>query len=334
MKTYGIGIVGLGYWGPNLLRNFHATEGANVLYGCDLDEKRIAKLQAAFPAVTYTADYSQLLQDPAVDLIVVATRTAGHFPLAKQALEAGKHVFIEKPMTATVAEATELNKLAEEKGLHIFVDHTFAFAPAVEKMVEQAQSGALGDLLYFESTRINLGIIQQDTNVLWDLAVHDLSILSRLRRLDDVVSLHAHGSKHFGEHIEIGHLHLTFADGFAAHIHVSWLSPVKIRHTFLGGTKAMVTYDDTEPSEKVRVYDKGVEHAGTEADPFFPKYRSGDVLIPALDTTETLLRETRHVIACLCGDEQPYAGGSEGLQFVRILEKADESLRLQQPVTL
>jgi predicted dehydrogenase len=170
--------------------------------------------------------------------------------------------------------------------------------------------------------------------VLWDLAVHDLSILSRLRSLDGVVSLHAHGSKYFGEHIEIGHLHLDFADGFAAHIHVSWLSPVKIRHTFLGGTKAMITYNDTEPSEKIRIYNKGVEHAGAKTDPFFPMYRSGDVMIPALDNTETLLRETRHVIACLRGDAHPYAGGNEGLQFVRILEKADESLRLRQPVSL
>lgn len=328
----GIGVVGLGYWGPNLLRNYLNTPNCQVLFGCDLNEDLLQKQQRSYPSVTFTKHFTDVLQSKDVQLVVIATRTEAHYPLAKQALEAGKHVFIEKPMTSTLTQAQELNTLAAQQGLHIFVDHTFAFAPAIAQMVDYKNNGTLGDLLYFDSTRINLGIIQQDTNVLWDLAVHDLSILSRVKNLDDISTIYAQGSAHFGTQIEVGHLHVTFNDGFSAHIHVSWLSPVKIRHTMLAGTKAMLTYDDTEPSEKLRLYDKGIEHGGTPADPFFPTYREGNIIIPALDRKETLLRETENVIETLRNNAVPIVSGQEGRKIIQILERADESLESGQKV--
>lgn len=332
MNTVTAGIIGLGYWGPNLLRNFAAAEGCNIKYGCDLDDSNLEKQRARFPSVTYTKNADDLFNDPDVNLVIIATATSGHYPLAKQALEAGKHVFIEKPMTETSEQARELNAIAKENGLQIFVDHTFVFAPAVERITSMATSGELGELLYFDSSRINLGIIQKDTNVLWDLAVHDLSILSTFKDLDDITEISAHGDSHYGEHAEVGHLHLSFKDGFHAHIHVSWLAPVKIRHTILGGAKAMITYDDTEPSEKLRVYDKGVDNDDTKPDPFFPKYRSGDILIPALALKETLLTEAEHVIGCLQGNETARAPGEDGRKIVQVLEKADASLASRGPV--
>ncbi|MFA6523243.1 MAG: Gfo/Idh/MocA family oxidoreductase [Candidatus Peribacteraceae bacterium] len=322
-----IGIVGLGYWGPNLLRNFTAQAGCEVVWACDLAEKNLEKLRRHYPAITFTSTYEDLLKDPKLDLILVATPTSAHFPLAKKALEAGKHVFIEKPMTSTVAEAEELVALAKEKDRLIFVDHTFVFAPAVRKIADLAKDGSLGKLLYFDSVRINLGLIQKDINVLWDLAIHDLSILSTFLDLNDIETVCAHGSKHYGQTEEDVHLHLTTASGFATHVHVSWLSPVKVRRTMLGGSKAMVVYDDTEPSEKIRLYDSGVDHDTTKPDPFFPKYRAGDILIPALPNAETLAIEAKHVLACVEGKEQPVVSGARGLAMVRILEAGTQSLK-------
>jgi len=216
--------------------------------------------------------------------------------------------------------------LAASKGKLLFVDHTFLFAPAVEKMIDMAEGKKLGELLYFDSVRINLGLIQQDTTVLWDLAIHDLSILAGIKDLAKVTSVAAIGSAHFGKQIENAHIHLLFDDGFNAHIHVSWLSPVKVRRTTLAGTAAMLVYDDTEPSEKLRLYDSGVIHDATRPDPMLPTYRVGDILIPALDRKETLAREAEHVLACVQGTETPRSPGSQGLQMLRILEAAHASL--------
>lgn len=331
-----IGIVGLGYWGPNLLRNFAAT-GWNVRYGCDLSEKNLEKMRLQYPAITFTSDLDTLLNDPELTIIAIATPTKGHFPIAKAALEHGKHVLIEKPMTETVAEADELIALAQEKGLHIFVDHTFVYTGAVRKIKELVDTGDLGSLYYFDSTRINLGIIQKDVNVLWDLAIHDLSILGQICDLTTLSSLYAHGSKHYGQQEEIGHLHLSFANGFEAHIHVSWLSPVKLRQTIIGGTNKMVLFDDIQPSEKIRVYDTGVQQGAlgetAKADPFFPVYRSGDVLIPKLDNTEALRREADHIRAVLNGTEQPSVSGANARNVLQILEYANQSLRENHPLS-
>lgn len=327
MNPIRVGIIGLGYWGPNLLRNFAAQDDCEIVYGCDLKEGNLTKARKHYPAVTYTSNDQQVFDDPSIDLVIVATPTKTHFSLAKRALEAGKHVFIEKPMTSTVKESEELLALAKKRGRHIVVDHTFVFTPSVEKIVEFYREGVLGQLLYFDSVRINLGIIQKDANVLEDLAVHDLSILSAFTDLTEIVKISAFGSKFYGPQEEDAHLHLVYRSGFSAHIHVSWLSPVKIRQTILGGTKAMVTYHDTEPSEKLRLYDRGVDHDDTQPDPFFPKYRAGDVLIPALPLTEALGKEAEHVLRVIRGEEEPRASGQDGLNIVRILELANRSMR-------
>lgn len=327
MQPVRTALVGLGYWGPNLLRNFSAQPECAMAWACDLQEENIAKAKAHYPAPRYTTKLEEVLTDPEVELVLVATPPKSHFPIVKAALEAGKHIFVEKPIAASSAEADALVALAAEKGLLLMVDHTFVFAPSVEYIADLAARGGLGELLYFDSVRINLGIIQRDTNVLWDLAVHDLSILSAIRPLSDVQSVSATGSAHFGPQTELAHLHLTFSDAFTAHIHVSWLSPAKIRRTIVGGTQAMATYDDVEPSEKVRLYDRGVEHDVTRPDPMLPTYRTGNVLIPALPPKETLGLEAAHVLRCVRGTEKPRVPGEDGARMLRILETADESVK-------
>lgn len=321
------GIVGLGYFGPNVLRNFAAQDACEMVWACDLAEANRQKVQRTYPSIKTTSNYEDLLNDPALELILIATPTSSHFPLAAKALEAGKHVFIEKPMTGTPEEAATLNALAHQQKRMIFVDHTFVFAPAVRKMAELASSGSLGDLLYFESSRINLGLIQRDTNALFDLAIHDLSILHTIKNLRTLKTVSAHGSKHFGQQEEDVHVHLVFEDGMTAHIHVSWLSPVKVRRTILGGTKAMVEYDDVQPSEKLRVYDRGIDRDETKADPFFPKYRAGDIVIPALSNEETLSIEAHHVLQCIAGEAKPMVSGDDGSLVVQVLHRANESLK-------
>lgn len=334
MQPVVTALIGLGYWGPNLLRNFNAQASCFLKYGCDLLDANIAKAQSHYPGITFTKNIDDVLHDAAVELVLIATPTSTHFPLGKKALEAGKHIFLEKPMCGTSVEAEELIAIAKKMGRHIFVDHTFAFAPSVTKIHEYVQKKTIGELLYFDSTRINLGIIQTDTNVLWDLAIHDLTILGMIKDYKTVKEICAHGSAFYGKQAEVGHLHLTFTDGFMAHIHVSWLSPVKIRHTILSGTKAMVTYDDCEPSEKIRLYDKGVEKDIQKPNPLLPTYRSGDITIPAMTVKETLSLEADHVLRCVRGQEQPRVSGEDGLGILRILEKANLSMEKNAPVTL
>ncbi len=337
MNTYTVGIIGLGHWGPNLLRNFTATEGWKVKYGCDLSDKNLEKMRMHYPSVTYTKDMNLLLNDPDLTAIAIATPTNMHFSIAKAALEHGKHVLIEKPITEHTAEADELIALAKKKNLHILVDHIFVFSGAVKKIQDLVSSGDLGNLYYFDSTRINLGRIQKDVNVLWDLAIHDLSILGTIWDLTTLQTLFAHGSRHYGAQEEIGHLHMSFRGGFEAHIHVSWLSPVKLRQTIIGGTKKMILFDDTEPSEKIRIYDTGVHQEALgmigPADPFFPVYRTGDVLIPKIDNTEELHSETEHFHAVLEGTETPRVPGEQGRNILYILEQANRSLQEKRPLT-
>lgn len=332
-----VGIVGLGYWGPNLLRNFAALSDCRVKYGCDVQQDNLEKMRRKYPAVTYTTDVRDLLKDKDLAAMIIATPTETHFALAKAALDAGKHVLLEKPMTKTCAEAEELVKIAARKNVQLLVDHTFVYTSAVQKIQELVRSGEIGNLHYFDSTRINLGLIQKDVNVLWDLAIHDLSILSTIYDLGTLETLYAHGGSHFTKQQEVGHLHMTFHGGFEAHIHVSWLSPVKIRQTIVVGTKKMILYDDTEPSEKIRIYDKGVHFEefieSGRPDPFFPVYRSGDILIPALENPEAMSIEAQHFLACIRGKEAPRVSGEDGRHIVHILELADQSLRERKPLS-
>ncbi|HEY6046312.1 MAG TPA: Gfo/Idh/MocA family oxidoreductase [Pyrinomonadaceae bacterium] len=331
MSATTIGVIGCGYWGPNLLRNFAENEAAQLRWICDLDETRLGAMGRRYPAARTTNDYRTLIADPELEAVAVVTPVATHFQIAKDALAAGKHVLMEKPLTATAREAEELIELAEKNRRVLMIDHTFVYTGAVRKMKEILKSGELGELLYFDSVRINLGLFQRDINVLWDLAPHDLSIMDYLiERQPEGVS--AIGSCHIEPGIEnIAYLMMQFADDFIAHFHFNWLAPVKIRRTLIAGARKMILYDDIEPTEKVRVYDKGVTAnriGDREADyQTLVSYRTGDVWAPKLDATEAL----RHVVAEFLNSirerRRPLTDGEAGLRVVRILEAAQQSIK-------
>ncbi|HEY0545775.1 MAG TPA: Gfo/Idh/MocA family oxidoreductase [Pyrinomonadaceae bacterium] len=328
-----IGVIGCGYWGPNLLRNFAENEGAQVSWMCDLDERRLASLNRRYPATRATTDYKQLLADTQLDAVVIATPVATHFQFAKDALLAGKHVLIEKPFTASVREAEELIELASRQKLTVMVDHTFIYTGAVRRMKETVESGELGDLLYFDSVRINLGLFQRDINVVWDLAPHDLSIMDYIiGREPEAIT--ATGSCHIERGIEnIAYVMLRFSDEFIAHFHFNWLSPVKIRRTLLAGSSKMIVYDDIEPTEKIRIYDKGVttkrSKDATEREAEYRTlvgYRTGDVWVPKLDSTEALTYVSEEFLSAIRESRSPLTDGHAGLRVVRLLEAAQQSI--------
>jgi predicted dehydrogenase len=332
MTTTTIGIIGCGYWGPNLLRNFAENEAAEVRAICDLDAGRLTAIGRRYPAARTTTDYLELVNDPELHAIVIATPVATHFPIARQALQAGKHVLIEKPLTACVREAEELIDLAAANGLTLMVDHTFVYTGAVRKIKEIVNSGELGDLLYFDSNRINLGLFQRDINVVWDLAPHDLSIMDFIigRQPEALTAI---GSCHIEQGIEnIAYVLLKFADEFIAHFHFNWLSPVKIRRTLIAGTSKMILYDDIEPTEKVRVYDKGVTSNRGDGDKeaeyqTLISYRTGDVWAPKLDPTEALHYVCDEFLEAIQKARPPLTDGAAGLRVVRLLEAAQQSIK-------
>ncbi len=331
-KKTTVGVIGCGYWGPNLLRNFAENETAELRWMCDLDAKRLTAMGRRYPGTQTTTDYKSLMADPELDAVAIATPVWTHFNFAKDALEAGKHVLVEKPLTASVAEAEQLIELAERSGLTLMVDHTFVYNGAVRKIKEIVQSGELGDLLYFDATRINLGLFQDDINVVWDLAPHDFSIM------DFVVDgqpelLSAVGSCHIKQGIEnIAYVLLKFPNELIAHFHFNWLSPVKIRHTLIAGSRKMVVYDDIEPTEKVRVYDRGVT-TRSESDvdreaayQTLVSYRTGDVWVPKLDSTEALHYVCQEFLSAIAQSRRPLTDGQAGLRVVRLLEAAQRSI--------
>ncbi|MDZ7267765.1 MAG: Gfo/Idh/MocA family oxidoreductase [candidate division KSB1 bacterium] len=322
-----IGVVGLGYWGPNLVRNFFATEGVEGVVCCDIEEQRLHKIRKVFPNAEVTTSFESLLQRPEVTALAIATPVSSHYPLALRALRAGKHVLLEKPMTTRVEHARELIALAREQGLTLMVDHTFVYTGAVRKIKEMIQRGEIGDILYFDSVRVNLGLFQHDTNVIWDLAPHDVSIMDHL--IDrEPVSVSAVGVSHYNCLEDVAYLTVHFADQLLAHFHVNWLSPVKVRRILLGGSKHMVVYDDMEPSEKVKVYNRGVEI--TEKESVYQtlvQYRMGDMYAPKIDQTEALSRLTAEFADCIRTGRRPLTDGTAGCNVVRILEAAEQSLR-------
>jgi len=331
MSTTNVGVIGCGYWGPNLLRNFAENETVQLSWICDVDEKRLAAMGRRYPAAQTTSDYRRVLADSSLDAVAVVTPVATHFQIAKAALAAGKHVLVEKPLTATVREAEELIDLANSSQRTLMVDHTFVYTGAVRKMKEIVAGGELGDLLYFDSVRINLGLFQRDINVLWDLAPHDLSIMDYLidRQPDAVTAI---GSSHIEPGIEnIAYLLLHFPDEFIAHFHFNWLAPVKLRRTLLAGSSKMILYDDIEPTEKVRVYDKGVTTnriGDREADyQTLISYRTGDVWAPKLDPTEALRYVVAEFLDSIRGARPPLTDGHAGLRVVRVLEAAHQSMK-------
>jgi predicted dehydrogenase len=327
-ETIGIGVVGYGYWGPNLVRNFAQVDGAAVVAVCDASAARLDVVAKLYPAVSTYTDIASTLADPAVDAVAIATPVHTHASLAREALRAGKHVFVEKPFTSTSAEAEELIALADERDLTLMVDHTFIYTSAVRKINELVRAGDLGSLYYYDSVRVNLGLFQSDVSVMWDLAVHDLSIMDFL--LDrDPVTVSATGVAHVAGHPEnMAYLTCMFDDNLIAHIHVNWLAPVKVRQTLLCGSEKMVVFDDVDMSEKVKVYDKGVilDDAAEHVYQRHVGYRTGDMWAPRLDNIEALAVETRHFVDCIRTGATPLSDGRAGWRVVRILEAAHDSM--------
>ncbi len=322
-----IGVIGYGYWGPNLVRNFSEVQGSEVSWCADQRPDRRNLVKKRFPSVKSTENAEDIFKDPNVDAVVIATPVSSHHPLAKRALECGKHVMVEKPMARSIAEAEELAILADKKGLVLMVDHTFIYTGAVRKIKELLEVGELGDLYYFDSVRVNLGLFQHDIDVIWDLAPHDLSILTYLLpQKPQAVS--AVGADHTGSgHVNVAYLSVLYGNGFLAHFHVNWLSPVKVRQILIGGSRRMLVYNDMEPSEKVRVYDAGVRVTTEDGiHRMLVDYRTGDMWAPKLDLREALLAECEHFLECVRLKKLPLSGASAGVSVVRMLEAASRSL--------
>lgn len=323
-------VIGVGYWGPNLIRNFLAHDEIENVIACDKDAGRLEKMRRQFHGIEIAEDYRPVIERNDVEIVVIATPVSSHFEIAKAALLAEKHCFVEKPITASVTEAEELSKIADERGLTLFVDHTFIYTGAVKKMKEVITSGRLGEIYYFDSVRINLGLFQHDVNVIWDLAPHDLSIMDHL--IDKrPVSVSAVGACHVGNGLEdIAYLTLFFEDNLIAHFHVNWLAPMKIRKTLIGGTKSMIVFDDTEASEKLKIYDKGIDVTTREGVyDTLVQYRTGDMLSPKIDQQEALAVGTRHFLDCIRDKTKPLTDGQSGINVVRILEASEYSIKNQ-----
>ena len=328
MSNLNIGVIGYGYWGPNIVRNFFATSGCTVKMVADGRPERLSLLARVFPAIQGVKDAEDVISSTDIEAVVIATPVFTHFALAKRALMAGKHVLIEKPMTSSVEEADELINLAEQKGLTLMADHTFLYTGAVQKMKEIIQTEVIGTPLYFDSSRINLGLFQPDINVLWDLAPHDISILTYLIT-EKPESINATGISHTRNKIEnIAYLTVNYNSNFIAHFACSWSSPVKVRQTLIGGDKKMILYNDLEPSEKVRVYDTGYNHK-TEEDRtrIMVDYRTGDVHIPKLSTQEALAGVADDFVQSVIQKKSPLSNALLGRSVVRILEASQESIK-------
>lgn len=324
----GISVIGYGYWGPNLVRNFSQVPNARVVSVCDQRAERRAQVEAVYPAIRTCADVRDIWSNPAVDAVAIATPVSSHFELALQALRAGKHVFVEKPFTTTSAQAEQLIEEAEKRRLTLMVDHTFVYTSAVRKIKELIDNGSTGKILYYDSVRVNLGLFQHDVNVLWDLAVHDLSIMDYLFERSPV-TIAATGMAHVqGQPENLAYLTCYFDNNLIAHFHVNWLAPVKVRQTLIGGAQKMIVYDDIEMSEKIKVYDKGITLSDNPADIYQLKvgYRAGDMWAPRLDNVEALQIEANHFADCITNTRKPLTDGSVGLRVVRILEAASQSI--------
>jgi len=323
-----IGVIGYGYWGPNLVRNFHEVGGCQVVAVSDTRAERRALVEARYPSVRATSDYRDLLTDPRIDAVLIATPVHTHYPLALEAMSNGKHVWVEKPMTTTSEEGLRLIDEADRRGLVLHVDHTFVYTGAVRKIHELVSSDALGRIYYYDSVRVNLGLFQSDVNVIWDLAVHDLSIMDYVLPVQPC-AVSATGIGHVsGKPENIAYLTLFFEDSTIAHVHANWLAPVKVRRTLLGGSSKIIVYDDLEASEKVKVYDKGLK-MGEQGDARYQVlvgYRAGDMWAPQIEVTEALQTEALHFLECITQQRHSLTDGEAGLRVVRILEAATRSM--------
>jgi len=324
----GIGVIGYGYWGPNLVRNFMQVPGARVLAVSDLRTERLAQMNNNYPSIAPTVDFRDVIHHPQVDAVVIATPVTTHYELADLALRAGKHVLVEKPLTTSSGQGSRLIEEALRLKRVLMVDHTFVYSGAVRKAHELVNNNGLGDIYYYDSIRINLGLFQHDVNVIWDLAVHDLSIMDYLLPFRPQ-AVSATGMSHVsGKPENIAYLTLFFDGNLIAHIHVNWLAPVKVRRTLIGGSNKMVVYDEIEPSEKVKVYNKGITVSNGPETLYrmLIGYRTGDMWAPQLDVTETLQIEAQHFIDCIEKNQEPITNGEAGLRVVKVLEAATQSM--------
>lgn len=331
-----LGVVGYGYWGPRIVRNFHGIKGAEIAVICDKSPLSLQRAGHDYPQIPVTSDFREVIASVDIDAVVVVTPVWTHYALAKAALENGKHVLVEKPFTSTVDQAKEVIDLADKKCRQVMVDHTFLFTGAVRKIKQLVDDGSLGGLYYYDSTRVNLGLFQHDVNVIWDLAPHDLSIMDYvIGQKPEYVA--ANGQSHLNGLADLAYLTLYFSDKIIAHINVNWLSPVKVRTTLIGGEKKMLVWNDLEPDEKVRVYDKGVSVEGGESSVYelLVSYRSGDMWAPKVEQTEALTAEAQYFVDCVEKNQRPFNDGLAGLRVVEILEAADVSLsRRGEPVRI
>jgi predicted dehydrogenase len=324
-----IGVIGYGYWGPNLVRNFAELSQATVAAVSDLDPKKLELVKKRFPAVKTTTNFQDLLKDPEIDAIAIATPVSTHFELGMAALKAGKHLWLEKPMTETSLQARKLVDEAERRGLVLHVDHTFIYTGAVRKMGELIRNGDLGKIYYYDSIRVNLGLFQRDVSVISDLAVHDFSILDYLLG-EHPTAVSASGINHFpGTPENLAYITLFYDSGTIAHCNVSWLAPVKVRQILVGGSNKMITYDDLEPSEKIKIYDKGISFTNDpkQIHEMRVGYRTGDMLAPKLDGSEALRVEGDHFVDCIMNKKTPQTDGRLGLRVVELIEAATSSMR-------
>src|SRR5437879_4712802 len=323
-----IGVIGYGYWGPNVVRNFNSLDEGSVDAICDINPVALNRARHAYPAMQLTRDSSELVKSAHIDAIAVATPVWTHFELAKASLENGKHVFVEKPLASTAAQAEELIELAARKNLKIMVDHTFLFTGAVQKIRQLIDEGVLGNLYYYDSTRVNLGLFQHDVNVVWDLAPHDLSIVDYVIQ-EKPEAIIATGEKHLNGFVDVAFMTVYFPGNIIAHLNVNWLSTVKVRSTLIGGEKKMLVWNDLEADEKIKVYDKGVSMSTNPSNlhQLLVSYRSGDMWAPQVEQIEALKAETAYFLKCIEENTKPFNDGEAGLRVVRTLEAADRSIR-------
>jgi predicted dehydrogenase len=325
-NNVNFGVIGYGYWGPNIVRNLASLEGSQVLEIAEMSAGARTRAQKAYPGIHITPDASEVLASTRVDAVAIVTPVWTHYELAKAALQNGKHVFVEKPFTSNSAQGEELINLAEKKNLRLMVDHTFLFTGAVKKIWQLLDEGVLGKLYYYDSTRVNLGLFQHDVNVLWDLAPHDLSIMDYLIK-GNPEAVVATGQKHLNGYEDVAFMTLYFPEKVIAHINVNWLSPVKVRTTLLGGERRMLVWNDLEADEKVKVYDRGVNITNREGVyELLVSYRSGDMWAPQLEQLEALRQELSYFVECVSSGQTPFNDGCAGLRVVKMLEAASESL--------
>jgi predicted dehydrogenase len=323
-----VGVIGCGYWGPKLIRNFSEIPGSDVVAVCDTNPEHLSPSLLRHHAVCATTRADELIAMPEVTAVAIATPVSTHFDLAMRALNAGKHVLVEKPLTTSSEQGQRLIDEAARRNLVLMVDHTFVYTGAVRAIRQLLDDGDVGDILYYDSVRINLGSFRHDVNVLWDLAAHDLSIMDfLLRQHPSAVS--ATGASHVpGRTEDVGYLTLFFENSLIAHVHANWLAPVKIRHTVIGGSRQMIVYDDLEPADKVKVYDRGIvlDDDPAEVDRLRIGYRTGDMRAPLIDATEALRTEALHFVRCITHGERPITDGAAGLRVVQVLEAATRSM--------